>query len=188
MVNIDSFNVDKLKEGEKFIIDTNILYFIHSGVDISNNKKIKTEVKKYSVFINKLLSRGILVSVSFLNLQELFNLIEKKEYEAFCNDKYKCSRKDFRKNVNEREKLMNKNKYIYLQINSLYKIIEETTKQKNIENFLNGLKNHIYDPIDYTVVENNKNIYKNFITADKDFIVDKEINVYTYIAKNRSKE
>lgn len=105
VTKISNLDISKLDKDIKFVLDTNIIYFVHSGYYNASNQKSTT----YSNFIQNLLQQHKTVVVSSLSLQELLFGIENKEYLLYLDrngiKKEKYSKKDFRKDAGERKKI-----------------------------------------------------------------------------------
>ena len=78
IVRATDFDLSKYSEETTFILDTNILYFVHSGYYLPTDPKCIC----YSNLIQNIMSNGRTIVVSALNVQELLFGIEGKEYKV----------------------------------------------------------------------------------------------------------
>lgn len=168
----------------KFLLDTNVLYFIHAGYPVSPASSSAAKCAQYSSFVSNLLANGFCLCTTAANIQELLHLIEKKEYELYCRNHRlstkSYSKKDYRGNSAERATLARRLAAVLTQIESTYRIIDVTLQQKEIKSFVGTFPTHRYDPIDYIVVEDSIAAGRfDFITDDKDFQSDTRIQVWT---------
>lgn len=177
MVNrISNVDIAKISSDEVFFVDTNVLLAIH--FNLSNWDMTKTSV--YSSFVFSLLSKGNKLCVSMLNLQELYNLVERLEYEQYILADGQISRKKYRKIATERERIAKDLQTKHLELSSYYDLIQCTIKEECMNNFIDNYKSHVYEPIDFITVRYNTNNCRNFITDDSDFKCDPNLNVYSY--------
>jgi predicted nucleic acid-binding protein len=185
---IATTTISTLVKEQAFIVDTNILYFIHSGYYSTFDPKKKA----YSDFIQKLITNGNKLIISVANLQELLHCIENKEYQLCCNKNNlnkknpdntvsnPFSKKDFRANSSLRKSVQKKLQAVLVEIKSSYNLSDCAIVKEQIEDFLKQYDNHRYDPIDFVVVNNMaEDSHVNFITDDSDFTYDSNIHVFT---------
>lgn len=181
VTKVQDFNISIVPADKKFILDTNILYFVHSGYYLPSDQKSKT----YSNLIQQIIRNQNTVLISALSLQELFFGVENKEYDKYCKangitDKRIYSKKSFRRNMTERAKVQNKMKTILTEIVSVYKIIDGEIKESQVRAFVDEYLTYKYDPIDYMLVDN---LFKKdniiFISDDLDFQADTRIEIIT---------
>lgn len=185
---IDTAYVGGSTKAQTFVVDTNVLYFIHSGYYSTEN----TKNIAYSNFVQKLIANGNKLTISVANIQELFYGIENKEYQIYCNknnqNKKKAdgttenpfTKKDFRANIILRKLVQKKLQSILVELKETYNLSNCTITKEQVEDFLSQYDNHRYDPIDFFVVNNMViDSFINFITDDSDFTYDANINVFT---------
>ncbi len=180
ITKVSDFSLADFPADTTFLLDTNVLYFVHSGYYMPTNSKLQI----YSNLLQQLLTNGRKVALSTLNVQELLYGIENKEYELYLErtqqSRYACTKKDYRRNVAERAKLFNKMQAMLTELLSTYECDDAVVERAQIEGFANNLTTHHYDPIDYVLVENYRqedNVV--FISDDKDFQTDGTINLIT---------
>lgn len=178
IAKIRRFNIKSYPKDTVFVLDTNVLYFIHSGYVMQSNFK----GLQYSNVIKTILENGYTIEVSSLNIQELFHLIEKKEYELYCIANSKTpetyKKKDYRKDLSQRTRLKAKLCTILSEL-SLYKLKDGNITVKMLHDFSNNFDLHQMDPIDYVLVQGYNFSKTVFISDDKDFQSNPSISVLT---------
>lgn len=180
IVRAADFDLSKYSEDTVFVLDTNILYFVHSGYYLPTDAKCIC----YSNLIQDIISNGRKVTVSALNLQELLFGIENKEYFRFLNSKgisrSSFSKKDYRKDLSERQSLKTKLKTVITEITNSYALMDGQISGEQVKSFADNLESHRYDPIDYILVDTmlvEGNVV--FISDDTDFQFDSRIDLIT---------
>ena len=172
----------------EFLLDTNVLYFIHAGYLVSPTSPSAAKCAQYSSFVSNLLASGFCLCTTAANIQELLHLIEKKEYQLYCNNHRLSthpgpnfySKKDYRGNSAERAILARRLSVVLAQIESTYCIIDVALQKNGIKSFVGTFPTHRYDPIDYVVVEDNIAAGRiHFISDDRDFQSDTRIQIWT---------
>lgn len=178
VINFNSFNASSYDENTIFVLDTNILYFVHSGYYLPTNQKCRV----YSNIIQQLMMSKFSICVSTLSLQELFYGIENKEYKIYCRanrlDTATFSKKQFRKIPTERAKVKNKIVQVMNEI-SVYQLQDGFIKSEHIDEFVSSYELHKMDPIDFAIVKNNNIEDCVFVTDDQDFSSLVDINILT---------
>lgn len=175
------FDLTKFPEEAKFVLDTNILYFIHSGYYLPTDQKSVT----YSNLLKKILSGNREIIVSALSLQELLFGVENKEYLLYLSangitDKHTYTKKDFRRNQKERSNLKSKMQTILSEVSTAYKLIDGEIEGVQVVHFVDDLLSYKYDPIDYVLVDNFLTKAKPvFISDDTDFQSDSRVDIVT---------
>lgn len=180
IVRSTDFDISKYSEETLFILDTNILYFVHSGYYLPTDPKCIC----YSNLIQNIISNGRTIVVSALNLQELLFGIEGKEYKRYLSangiSKNSYSKKDYRKNTVERQNLKMKLKTVIAEISNAYTLLDGQIYGGQVKDYADQLEMHHYDPIDYILVDNmleQRNVV--FISDDTDFQFDNRIELIT---------
>jgi hypothetical protein len=186
---ICSLKISDIGKDNLFILDINILYFIHSGYYITPGCRDYNKYFSYSTFVSQLLSNGNKLYTTSANLQELFYGIENKEYFFYAhmkglNTNYKMpkyfSKKDYRWVVAEKNRLKLKFETIFKELNNTYLIFDTTIFSSSIRSYIDTFDIYHYDPIDYIMVDESiKYSRLNFISDDSDFTCDSRIEVYT---------
>ncbi len=181
VTKVQDFDICKIARDTKFILDTNVLYFVHSGYYVPSYPKSIV----YSNLLQQIISNKNTVLISTLSMQELLFGVENKEYEKYCKmngiaDKKTYSKKAFRRNTVERANVQKKMKTILTEITNIYSMIDGEIKESQVSAFVDEFLKYKYDPMDYIVVENlfrQDNII--FISDDIDFQSDTRIEVIT---------
>lgn len=180
ITKVADFLLENFSADTTFLLDTNVLYFVHSGYYMPSNPKSLA----YSNLLQQLLTAGRKVVLSALNIQELLYGVENKEYDLYLHatrqNRQAYTKKEYRGNTVERAKLFSKMNTILAELSSTYECADAVVGYSQIGDFLHNLQTHRYDPIDYILVENYRgkgNIV--FISDDKDFQADSTINLIT---------
>ena len=180
IVRVADFDLSKYPEETTFVLDTNILYFVHSGYYLPTDPKCIC----YSNLIQNIMSNGGKIVVSALNLQELLFGVENKEYYRYLGTngltKKSFTKKDYRKNHVERQALKTKIKTIIAEITNVYSLNDGMVSGDQVKMYADMLEVHHYDPIDYVLVDNMLAQGKVvFISDDTDFQFDNRIELIT---------
>lgn len=166
---IKDFNITKVARGTTFVLDTNVLYFVHSGYATPNNQKSVA----YSNLIKSILKNNYSIEVSALNAQELLHLIEKKEYRLFCErnalDPSSYSLKSYRQNKAQRGLVKSKIDSALSELSSVYILRDGIITIGTLNQFSSDFNLHTMDPIDYTLAKQYNIATTIFISDDKDF-------------------
>ena len=180
IVRATDFDLSKYSEETTFILDTNILYFVHSGYYLPTDPKCIC----YSNLIQNIMSNGRTIVVSALNVQELLFGIEGKEYKRYLSangiSKNSYTKKDYRNNLAERQNLKAKLKTVIAEISMAYTLVDGQINCGQVDNYADQLEAHHYDPVDYILVDNmlaRGNVV--FISDDTDFQFDNRIELIT---------
>ena len=180
IVRAADFDLSKYSKEVVFVLDTNILYFVHSGYYLPTDPKCTA----YSNLIQSLISDNRKIVVSALNLQELLFGIENKEYSLYIDtqgfNRHSFTKKDYRKDTAERQNLKSKLKTVVAEITNSYALTDGQVSGGLVESYADNLEAHQYDPIDYVLV-NNMLVEGNvvFISDDTDFQCDNRIELIT---------
>lgn len=176
---IRSFDLNAVDNEVTFILDTNILYFIHSGYYSSSSIK-NTE---YSNLVQQIIKKGNDLVVTSLNLQEFVFGIENKEYELYLDltgkNRKSFTKKDFRKDPALRADVQAKIKTVMTEVKATYKLCDITVEAKEVESFMNDFTQYLYDPMDYLVVNATRQGNIIYISDDTDFQSDSRVSVLT---------
>lgn len=180
ITKVSDFSITDFPVNTIFLLDTNVLYFVHSGYYMPTSSKSRA----YSNLLQQLLTNGRKIVLSALNIQELLYGIENKEYELYLRTTHQnrqaYTKKDYRRNTAERAKLFSKMHTVLTELSSTYECADAVVECTQIEGFVSNLTVHHYDPIDYVLVANyrqRENVV--FISDDKDFQSDNTINLIT---------
>ena len=164
---LKTFNMDKIPKNTTFVLDTNILYYIHSGYYMEDVKHAKYANLVQSLIINK-----YKVAVSVISIQELLFGIENKEYQLYCIEhnlkREVYTKKAFRKNKKQRNILQQKLMVILSEL-SIYDIDNGIITNNMLRDYINMYNSHKMDPIDFLLVNNYDVGNVIFVSDDKDF-------------------
>ena len=177
VIDIQRFDESKVSSANTFVVDTNILIYLHRP---QIDKKDIAE--KYSTFVNKLRKIGCTLMVSSLHLLEALNAIDKtcwERHKAGLQKNKIISRKFFRAIPEERVKVKAEQSNFLRQVVQFYKIKPECVSLDDMVHYSDSLDTHYYDPIDFVIASH----YNTFgiITDDQDFTHDINISTYTLI-------
>lgn len=180
--SISSITLNQIDPCLDFLVDTNVLFFVHSG---NFTAKQNPKATLYSNFISDLLKNKNQLVTTTAFIQELFHCIENEEYKLYCKkNKLKTGsfgKKKFRALPHERSKLQKKLNTSFIEIKNFYDIIDSHLHQLDLDSYVSNYTNHLYDPIDYLTISKQCSFSVapvNIITDDKDFQNDPSINVY----------
>lgn len=173
---ISNVDVNQITCKDTFFLDTNILCAVHFQTTWHPNK-----IRVYSIFLQTLLMKNITIYVSALSLQELYHLVEKTEYEIYKqSNNSNISKKSYRRMTVERSRIAANLNMMHQQIKRQYTLIDDVLDVADLDSFLSKYTAHIYDPIDFALVNHHASNCPNFITDDKDFQADPNVVVYSY--------
>lgn len=178
---MSSFNIS---EFSKIILDTNVLLFVHGGYSPTPQERAK--YNSYSNFISLLISHNMVIFVSPLTLQELFHVIEAKEYKLYLEsnslNRQAFTLKQFRSNQILRANVKSKIQSVYQQIKSAYEILDYTELKKyDVDNYVSTYDTHKFDPMDYILTKSFQYYVDTYyLTDDKDFLSDSTLEVISY--------
>lgn len=176
--NMVTFNITQIPKDSVFVLDTNVLYFIHSGYYLPSSQLCVD----YSNFVQNIMNNGFKTVVSSISVQELLFGIENKEYEDFLRSqklkRHQYSKKDYRNNSVERAKVKNKLSLIMQEL-SIYQTENGVLNASDINSFINTFGNHKCDPIDYLLISNYDLSKTYFVSNDKDFQSITTANIIT---------
>lgn len=165
-----------------FFLDSNILLWLYGGYSINQLDIYKVSV--YSSFVSLLMQSGVDLWTSAGNLQEVLNLVERREFELYKirTGNRNLRKKDYRKIPAERTNVKSKMNAVKSIILSLCDVKRLVITKEQINRFVSTVDSQYYDPMDFFVVENaiaNRRI--NILTDDRDFRNDNRISVFTVI-------
>lgn len=174
--DIRSVDITKIDTAQVFGIDTNVLVWTHySNASSSLLYKHPYQVVEYPNFVGKLLSNGNKIVTTTLNITELISVVEKNQYKIYSalNKSQKISFKDYRKNLDERQKYKDELDNMIMEIKSSYddqiEVIDIT--DKSIEDFKKSIMTMQCDIFDFCIIGYLKSIgITNYISDDKDFL------------------
>lgn len=174
----------------KIAIDTNILLWTFYG----NSTLVESYQKNiYPNFLSKLIeNKRCTIYTTTYNIIELYNVIEKIEYELYLKNngliESQLTRKQYRNIKVEREKIQNELKLIYNQIDSCINIESYIIDKNFLAEYQQKYNSHTLDGFDFSLIKyciDNK--ISNILTDDKDFGNYKEIlNSISIFTANRN--
>lgn len=172
-----SFDLRKVSKNTVFVLDTNVLYYVHSGYYLPTS----LESIGYSNIIQQLLNGGYKISVSSLSVQELLFGIETKEYQIYRTqhkDPQKYTKKMYRSDITQRAEVQRKLTTVLSEL-SVYYIDDGAICSNYLDDFVNEFSVHKMDPIDYILTKNYDSQNTIFVSGDRDFASIPSINVLT---------
>lgn len=168
--NINNFSM--FSKTKSIAIDTNVLLWtFYSNISFSSGYQKKI----YPSLLTKILNiKGCKIYTTAVNLFEIFNVVEKTEYEIYLKlnniNSSKLTLKQYRNIESERNKLKNTCELIFKQISQFIDIVDLELTNFDLQNFNLNYTNHKYDIFDYTLVKFAKENNVDYIlTDDKDF-------------------
>lgn len=181
--NTASLNIKSLA------IDTNILLWTFYG-KISYTQSYQK--KSYPSFVAKLIeNKSCKLYTTLYNICELFNIIEKNEYDLYLESNGLSSdifsKKQYRDLSDERQKVQSALQLIYSQINNCIEIEEFNINNTFIGEYRDNFIEHKYDVFDFALIDFcNKNKIEFILTDDSDFGGNnKYINQINIITANK---
>ena len=172
------FDVNNYSKDVVFVLDTNVLYFVHCGFYSSNAKKAHA----YSNVIQKIAKNGNEIRVSSLSVQELLHIIEKKEFEIYCQNNStppNFNIKKYRQDATQRKIVMKKLKVVLSELSLFYKFDDSVIAMSTLDNHVYNFEHHRMDPVDYVLTSLYPSANTVFVSDDKDFQSVPSIQVVT---------
>lgn len=178
VILVKNFDIKSISTDTVFVLDTNVLYYVHSGYNIRNKK----DGIAYSNIIQKILNNGFQIHISSLSVQELLFCIENKEYKNYCDlyslDPKTYTKKKYREIESERLHVKQTLKTVLSEL-SIYAMDDGKIKYKSVDEFVDTYETHKMDPMDYLLTLNYDIKKTIFVSADKDFRSLDSIKVLT---------
>lgn len=153
-------------------VDTNVLlWYFYKEID--NIKKYQEE--NYPIFLSEIVkNKKNKIYTTIFNILELYNIIEDNEYKKYIKlnklSKESFSKKDYRKNLTEREKIKNRLNLVFKKIKNDIGILTYDIKQEFLDDYILNFLKHKYDIFDFSLIkcciENNISF---ILTDDSDF-------------------
>lgn len=158
---------------KKLAVDTNVLLWTF----YENTTYIQAYQKEYyPVFLANAIENGrCKIYTTIYNICELFNVIEKNEYELYKENNSDTLPKDFNKKQyraikEEREKLKGMFDLLYKQISKCIEIEEYNIDRDVLNEYKEDYDKHKYDVFDFALLKFCKENDINYIlTDDSDF-------------------
>lgn len=178
VTKINDFNIGSYSADTVFVLDTNVLYYVHSGYYLPND----TKSILYSNVILTILTSGYAVKVSALSVQELLYGVENKEYLLYCQrnglNSARYTKKQYRSDQTQRACVKHKLTTILSEL-SPYRLDDGSMQVSVLQQFVNSLSSHKMDPVDYMLTQCYDPAKTVFISDDKDFQTLTSIQVLT---------
>lgn len=152
-----------------FALDTNVLLWTFYSRSSTTREYQKTT---YPDFITNAISNGNSIVVTAFNLNEMFHVIEKNEYDIYGKSiKSYISIKSYRKIIIERAKVKKEINLIYKQLTSIpnMEIIASTADISNLNMFTKNYNIHNCDFFDFSLIDYCNRNKISIITDDSDF-------------------
>lgn len=178
--NINTFA--SINNTRPFFLDTNVLYWYVYPRYGTTKKGVERQAKPYYDFVDNLVSAGNPLYTSVYNISELLNVIEKNEYAIFdtANPDLHYSKKDFRRNTIEREKVKKILLATLNNVENICHIVEHNFTYDLLKEFSDNFTKHRCDPFDYIILDHCiKASNLNIISDDDDFSTIPNINLFT---------
>lgn len=182
IINIATLDLASIPKDEVFLIDTNVLHFLHTDYHQKN-----THSGDYSIFVMDLISSDIKVYTTSGNLQELLNKIIRTEETLYAKNfkrdhpRAKAFKKLARRDRETRERIQAIVASTTQQIYNTYTVLQTNLPCKTIDDYIDNFEDLQYDMMDcfiaQTAFENN---IHNIITADMDFQCDSRFDIYCF--------
>lgn len=181
ILNIQSPNVQNVKNIYSIILDTNVLYYVFIG----NNIAPSSIEKQYQSFILKCINKKVKLYTSSINISELFHLYENEKLKLYnAQNNTSLTLKEFHKIKTERTNIRQEFKVYYNNIKNTINVLDDISPINNIESFLDSGDDTV-DLFDFSLVsccEKHKINY--IITNDSDFFINESgfnISISLYI-------
>ncbi len=199
--NVIDIQTDRPQKSDRFLVDTNAWYWLAYTRSVNTSRPPKDyQVKQYPSYIDAALRSGSTLSWSGLSMAELTTLIERSEYDIFCQRNHLDSRKFLLKEYRHGHPLERANQVI-LEINNAWDMIrsagqclESIIQQETVTQAIADFNSQEVDGYDGLIILAAKNANINqIITDDIDFITVPGITVFTAnrnaisIAKSKNK-
>lgn len=165
-----------------YFLDTNILYW-YTNPRVTSVNDLSKQAQTYYTFLDGLTAAGNPLVTSVYNLTELLNVIEKNEFKIYKDlhpDETYITKKDYRRMLNERNKLQNIMKTTLNNVYNICKIVSFPFDISILTNFVDTLREHRCDVFDYMILNNcieTQDI--NIISDDSDFSTYDNIKLFT---------
>ncbi len=139
---------------DKYFLDTNVWYwFTYCGSKVFSTSKKPSpyQLNYYPAFVERIQDEGAKIYHSPLTYTELANIIENAEYEEYISKRSsRISKKEYRKNNDERKKVVKEIDTAWRTINSMSECLELNLDKQTIKathNFLSSSQLDAYDAI-----------------------------------------
>ena len=169
--------------GDKFLIDTNILYWVtYTKASTAGRPPKARKVTSYSSYLERAVTAGSSMYVCGLSLAELAHRIEAVEYELFVRARGGSTlKKEFRHNFpKERREVAAEISAAWGQVKSLAKVAAFMLNDRTVDQALASLHTQALDGYD-AFLKGNMDMasVRELVTDDGDFLTVPGITVFT---------
>jgi hypothetical protein len=184
--DIIDIRIDKPKHQDIFFVDTNVWYWqTYSRASVTAKPY---QVNEYPKYIKKIRSVNSKLMRCNLILAELAHLIEKTEYEIFCDENGYDTKtfliKEFRHNFpSERSDVVSEIENVWNTIQKFSDAFSLTIDQLAADTFITDVKNHKIDGYDLYYLAGIRANKLQILTDDGDFSTVPDIGVFTANAR-----
>ena len=165
-----AFSHDEIKEGDKFLVDTNVLIYLYGDTYLENNfKNIQAE---YSSFIKVLRQKKCHLYTTELCLSEFCNVLERKHFDYHkTSTRKKMYLKQYRNTEDWSYSFKSKPYFHSTAMRKHYKVEEVVFKEEVMQTAFSkikeGSKMDFFDLVN-VLVASDLGVWK-FISHDSDF-------------------
>ncbi len=199
--NVVDIQTDRPQKSDRFLIDTNAWYWLTYSRSEDTFRPAKTyQVRQYPRYINRALKEMSTLFWSGLSMTELTTLIERSEYEIFCQinqlEPHLFTLKEYRHGhpLERANQVIPRINVSWDFVKNIGQCLDSVIQQETVTQTIEDLKNQEVDGYDGLMVHAAKtgNI-SQIITDDIDFITVPGITVFTAnynavsIAKSQNK-
>ena len=181
------------KGTDKYFVDSNVwFWFTYAGSnEIQSDERSRYQLKIYPDYIEKILDEGARLFHSPLTLSELTSVIEKTEYDVYCqrNPEQRISKKKFRAKPDCRKRVLSEVSTAWKTINQISECLDITLNSNIANEALAKLNDSMLDPYDAFFLHSMANYSVDSILTDDGDFVGSGVSVYTAnnkVSKQRS--
>lgn len=169
-----------INTSRKYFLDTNVLYW-YTYPRFTADTLPRNAVPYYD-FVDSLVASGNPLITSIYNVTELINVIEKHEYDIYCemHPDENLTRKDYRKIDDERSSLKLILTTTLQNAKAICNIIDFNFTTNILNCFTETLTDHRCDVFDFAILSHCvSSDHMNIISDDSDFSTFEKITLYT---------
>lgn len=176
--DIIDLSCDQPTPGDTFLVDTNVwLWTTYSKASIAARAY---QSRMYPSYLNRAIAAGASVVRCGLSLSELANVIEKMEFDVYCQTSGMVQRKAFRHQPAERAQVVAEIQTAWTQVEALSQPIVATVDQQGTNAALALLQGSAIDAYDSFLVNSAKSEkIVQILTDDGDFATVPGVRVFT---------
>ncbi len=163
------------KKNERYLIDTNVWFwftYVPNKIGSMPNTPSQYQLEHYPKFIESILQESAQPCHSSLSLTELANIIEKTEFDIYKIESKQpyLERKAFRKQANEKEKVISEIEAAWNVINQISCCIDSKIDKSFMDKSFDFYKKAPLDPYDAVFLQTmSANKIDYIVTDDVDF-------------------